>query len=538
MTDGTIIWSGYNVDITERKHAFEEIRKANAALLESEERFKALHNASFGGIVIHDNGIILECNKGLSEITGFAYEELIGMNGLYLISDDTRDKVLQNIKTGYEKPYEAKGVRKNGEEYPLRLEAREIPYKGKTARVVEFRDITENKRAEKEKDELERQLVQSQKLESIGRLAGGVAHDFNNMLSVIIGHTEMGLFKIGPDSDLYENLEEIREATKRSADLTHQLLAFARKQTISPKVVDLNKIIASTLSMLKRLIGEDIELKWFPCKEMWDVRVDPGQIDQILTNLCVNSRDAFKDGGDITIETDTVVLDKGYCVNHPEIIPGEYVLLAVSDSGCGMNAETLSNIFEPFYTTKEPGQGTGLGLSTVYGIVKQNQGVIDVSSELDKGTTFRIYLPRCMTKEETLVSEVKKKSPKEGKETILLVEDEEAILKMITSVLERFGYQVLAADTPGKAIHLAQDYDGDIQLLLTDVIMPEMNGRDLAKNILSFYPNIHRLFMSGYTADLIAHHGVLDEGVNFINKPFSSNALVAKIREILDKDKL
>ncbi|MBM9606451.1 hybrid sensor histidine kinase/response regulator [Desulfopila inferna] len=517
-------------DITKRK-------QTELALKESEERFKALHNASFGGIAIHEQGLILECNKGLSEITGYGYEELIGMDGLQLISDDTRDMVIQYIKTGYEKPYEAKGVRKNGEIYPLRLQARNIPFKGNNVRVVEFRDISENKRTEKEREELEGKLRQAQKMEAVGRLAGGVAHDFNNMLSVIIGHADMAMEDMDSSEPVYDRLKEIKKAGERSSDLTRQLLGFARKQTVSPKVLDLNKTVKSMTSMLHRLIGEDIDLAWLPGDNVWPVKVDPSQIDQILANLCVNARDAIADVGKVTIETGNTSFDETYCSDHPGFNPGEYVLLAVSDGGCGMDSETLDNIFEPFFTTKESGRGTGLGLATVYGVVKQNEGFIRVYSEPGEGTTFNIYLPRYRSKTEALPDKVKDLPTELGYETILLVEDEIAILRMTAQMLQRQGYKVITARTPGEAICLSLEHAGDIHLLVTDVVMPEMNGRDLAKNILSIYPNLNRLFMSGYTANVIAHHGILDEGINFIQKPFSREQLGRKVREVLDKGK-
>jgi two-component system, cell cycle sensor histidine kinase and response regulator CckA len=394
-------------------------------------------------------------------------------------------------------------------------------------------DITERKKAEKEKQKLQDQLAQAQKMESVGRLAGGVAHDFNNMLGVIIGYTEMAMLQADPAQPLFANLQEVRKAAHRSADLTRQLLAFARKQTIDPKVLDLNETVESMLKILRRLIGEDIDLAWLPGKNLCPVKVDPSQIDQILANLCVNARDAITNVGRVTIETENATFDEHYCANHAESSPGEYVLLAVSDNGCGMNQETLEKLFEPFFTTKEMGKGTGLGLATVYGIVKQNNGFINVYSEQNRGTTFKIYLPRYMGKAEQIQKETSAK-PASGHETILLVEDDHAILKMTVMMLQSLGYTVLVASTPADAIRLAKEHAGKIHLLITDVIMPGMNGRDLAKNILSLFPQLKCLFMSGYTANVIAHHGVLDEGVNFIQKPFSLKALAVKLRDTLD----
>ncbi len=396
-------------------------------------------------------------------------------------------------------------------------------------------DINEFKRVEKERENLQAQLAQAQKMESVGRLAGGVAHDFNNMLSVIIGNTDMAKDEVDPALPLYENLEEIEKAAEHSADLVSQLLAFARKQTIVPKVVDINATVAGTTNMLRRIIGEDIDLEWLPGLHVWPVKIDPSQIDQILANLCVNARDAIADVGKVTIETANAEFDEAYCTAHHGFLPGGYVLIAVSDNGCGMTAETLNNIFEPFFTTKETGKGTGLGLAMVYGVVKQNNGFINVYSEPGHGTIFKIYLPRYQTKVESLPEQTKNLQIKQGFETILLVEDEPSILKMTAQMLERLGYLVMAAKTPGEAIRIAREYAGEIHLLMTDVVMPEMNGRELAKNILTVRPNLRRLFMSGYTANVIAHHGVLDKGLNFIQKPFSRDQLGSKVRKALDE---
>jgi len=388
-------------------------------------------------------------------------------------------------------------------------------------------DLTEQKK-------LQEQLSQAQKMEAVGRLAGGVAHDFNNMLGVILGHAELAQKREAASPALREHLEQIQKAAERSADIVNQLLAFARKQTITPRVLDLNESVETMLKMLRRLIGEGIELVWLPAKVLWPVRMDPSQIDQILANLCVNARDAVSGAGRITIETVNKTFDTAFCSGHKGFVPGEYVLLTVSDDGCGMDKEILSKIFEPFFTTKGVGEGTGLGLAMVYGIVKQNAGFIDVYSEPDQGTSFKIYLPRHLGKEEQALTSGPMEPAERGHETVLIVEDEPAILDLGRQLLEMQGYRVLAASTPGEAIQLAEEHTGEIHLLLTDVIMPEMNGRELAKKLLSLYPGLKRLFMSGYTSDVIAHHGVLDDVVHFIQKPFSLDALAAKVRDALD----
>lgn len=395
-------------------------------------------------------------------------------------------------------------------------------------RLWSFRDVSQRKT-------LEEQLRQSQKLETLGSLAGGVAHDFNNMLGVIMGHAELAINRLDPSHPLLASLKNIYKAAERSADLTRQLLAFARKQTVALKVLDLNKTVEGMLNMLMRLIGEDIDLVWLPGGNLGAVKMDPSQIDQILANLCINARDAIRDTGKITIETQTADFDEAHCAAHAGFVPGEYVLLAVSDNGCGMDSETQSHLFEPFFTTKEMGKGTGLGLATVYGIVKQNNGFVNVYSERGHGTTFKIYLPR-HTGQTERIEKTNMTDPEErGDETILLVEDEPMILNMTMEMLEGLGYGVLPASTPGEAISLARGHIGEIRLLMTDVVMPEMNGHDLARNLLCFYPSLKCLFMSGYTANVIAHHGVLDTGVHFIQKPFTVKSLATKIREVLDQ---
>jgi signal transduction histidine kinase/CheY-like chemotaxis protein len=397
------------------------------------------------------------------------------------------------------------------------------------AAIEMVEDITEHLR-------LAAQFQHAQKMESVGRLAGGVAHDFNNMLSVILGYAELALSKITPDDPLHADLMEISNAAKRSTEITRQLLAFARKQTINPRVLDLNETVEGMLKILRRLIGEDIDLVWKPGSGLGPVKMDPAQIDQILANLCVNARDAIAGVGQVTIETQGVAFDESDCSNRHGFLPGKFILLAISDNGCGMDKEILDHIFEPFFTTKEVGQGTGLGLATVYGIVNQNNGFIDISSEPGKGTTFRIYLPLYEGGAGKVLVETVTEVPTRQGETVLLVEDEPAIEKMGRRMLENLGYRVLSAGSPSEAMRLADEHGGGIHLLIADVVMPGMNGRDLADRLHSLYPNIKTLFMSGYTADVIARQGVLEEGVRFIQKPFSVRELSAKVREILNEE--
>jgi nitrogen-specific signal transduction histidine kinase/CheY-like chemotaxis protein len=382
---------------------------------------------------------------------------------------------------------------------------------------------------------LQLQLNQAQKMESVGRLAGGVAHDFNNMLNVILGHTEMLLEDMNERNPLLENVLEIQKAARHSADLTGQLLAFARKQAIAPKVVDLNQVIRSMLSMLKRLIGENIALKFYEGKNLHKTKIDPSQLDQILANLVVNARDAIQGNGIISIETLNLSPDASYLSKRSEFVPGDYVLLAISDNGSGMDEKTVSCIFEPFFTTKAIGKGTGLGLATVYGIVKQNNGFVYVYSEKDIGSCFKIFLPRHFEAEAVMVEKNSCDSAPTGNECVLLVEDEPIILKMTKKILERLGYQVVSTQSPLEAIRLADVHRNEIRLLISDVVMPQANGKELAKALVENIPNLKTLFISGYTADVIATHGILDEGLNFLQKPFTRNELAQKVRDILDK---
>ncbi|MBD0372894.1 MAG: response regulator [Pyrinomonadaceae bacterium] len=395
-------------------------------------------------------------------------------------------------------------------------------------------DITSRKQAEEALHRSEEQLRQAQKMEAVGKLAGGVAHDFNNLLTVINGHSALALRRLKQDDPLYRKLEAINEAGERAASLTRQLLAFSRKQIMQPKVLDLNHVIFETNKMLQRLIGEDIDLLIGLTPDLGKVKADPGQIEQVLMNLSVNARDAMPKGGKLTIETQNVYLDESYASRHVTARPGRYVMLAVSDTGCGMDAATQERIFEPFFTTKGVGRGTGLGLSTVYGIVKQSGGNIWVYSEVGRGTTFKIYLPCVDTPAEEFKASTDEDKAPLGTETVLLVEDEEMVRNMTREILLASGYQVLEAQHGSEALLVAGQHNGPIHLMLSDVVMPQMSGRELAEQLSPIRREMKVLYMSGYTDDAIVHHGVLDEGMAFIEKPFTPTALICKLREVLN----
>ncbi len=395
-------------------------------------------------------------------------------------------------------------------------------------------DITARKRAEEALTNSEEQLRQAQKMEAVGKLAGGVAHDFNNLLTVINGHTDLSLRHLDSTHPIYRKLKAIKEAGERAASLTRQLLAFSRKQIFQPKVLDLNQVIFETNKILRPLIGEDIDLLIGPTPDLGKVKADPNQIEQVLMNLAVNARDAMPKGGKLTIETDNVYVDEAYAAHHFSVTPGQYVVLAISDTGYGMDEATQSRIFEPFFTTKEVGKGTGLGLSTVYGIVKQSGGHLWVYSEVGRGTTFKIYLPRVDRPSEELKLRSDETELRTGTETVLLVEDEETVRDMTREILQESGYQVLEAKHGQEALLIAGQYPGAIHLMLSDVVMPLMSGRELAEQLAPLRKEMKVLYMSGYTDDAIVHHGVLDAGMAFIEKPFTPNGLARKVRETLN----
>ncbi|HEY3381807.1 MAG TPA: PAS domain S-box protein [Vicinamibacterales bacterium] len=513
--------------------------RAEAALRESEERFRTLIEQAGDAFELLDaEGRYLDANTAACRQLGCSREELLRSTVFDTDPLLTREHYATTFQALMGKPavtFESTHRRFDGTTFPVEV-CTSVTRLGDDLRAVTLvRDITERKRAEQEKEKLLGQLMQSQKMESVGRLAGGVAHDFNNMLSVILGNAELAISDPAVNPPVRECLQQIQAAAVRSADLTRQLLAFARKQTIAPKVLDLNDAVTGMLKMLKRLIGEDIDLAWKPRADLWPVKLDPAQIDQILANLCVNARDAIAGVGRVTIETGKAGFDESYCATHAGSLPGQFVMLAVSDDGCGMSQEVLDHLFEPFFTTKDFGHGTGLGLATVYGIVKQNDGFINVYSEPGQGTTFKIYLPRFQAEEVEEVVAPEDRAPRRGTETVLLVEDEGMILKLGATILGTLGYSVLAARTPSEALSISAGHEGPIHLLITDVVMPEMNGRELRDRILAERPETRTLFMSGYTANTIAHHGVLEDGILFLQKPFSIRSLAGKAREALDR---
>ncbi len=523
-----------NLDITEQKVTEELLR-------ENEEKYRTLFNNSEIAMFRSrlDGSETLEANQKFLDIVGKTREEIRGNPSTILWADliEREEMVKRLISEGSVSDFEFKLVnRQKGARNcitSLRLYREQGILEGSVV------DITERKKDEEEREKLQAQLIQSQKMESVGQLAGGVAHDFNNMLGVILGHTEMAMDQVDPTDKLYADLVEIRKAAQRSAETTRQLLTFARKQAIAPKTIDLNETVEGLLKMLRRLIGENIDLIWNPGSGLWAVKADPTQASQILTNLCVNARDAIPNIGEITVETGNSMLDDNYCSAHPGSVTGEYVRMSVRDTGTGIEDQTLTHIFEPFFTTKGVGKGTGLGLAMVYGAMKQNNGFVDVSSEPGQGSAFTVYFPRHVEINAVTLDERSKERAvppdQTGYETILLVEDEPKVLEMTKTMLQRLGYTVLATGTPGEAIRLAREYSNQIHLLITDVIMPGMNGRSLAEQLLVGQNGMKCLFISGYTSDIIANQGILDTGVYFIQKPFSKNELATKVREVIEK---
>ncbi|PYV91536.1 MAG: hybrid sensor histidine kinase/response regulator [Acidobacteria bacterium] len=518
-------------DISERKHAEDALRQ-------SEERYRNVVERSIQGIMIHQDSIIQFANPAFARIFGYSSpEEVIGINiWTDLIPPEERELLqartaacLRGESIPVHQAWQA--IHKNGTRVWIESGALRIMWHDRPAILAFLIDATERKN-------LEDQLRQTQRMEAVGKLAGGVAHDFNNLLTAITGYASLLLLKLQSDDPLRKDVDEIRKAGERAAALTSQLLAFSRKQILAPQNLDLNQLVANMDKMLRRLISEDIDLVTVPEKPLGWVKADPGQIEQVIVNLVVNARDAMPTGGKLTLETANVQFDEAYALSHVEVTPGPYAMLAVSDTGCGMDEETLSRIFEPFFTTKELGKGTGLGLSTVYGIVRQSGGHIWVYSEPTRGTTFKIYLPQVVESVRPLELSKGVTDLERGSETVLLVEDEEIVRNLVRNILQRKGYTVLEACNGNQALQVSESHSGPIHLLVTDVVMPGMSGRELAERVMTVRGEVKVLYMSGYTENAISRHGFLDPGVAFIQKPFTLAILTRTVRQVLDRTAL
>ncbi|MHB0980792.1 MAG: ATP-binding protein [Thermoleophilia bacterium] len=523
----------------------ETIAERTSGLEESEERFRALVESSPNAIAVHSEGRIVYVNPAGAALVGAeSPQELIGRNPVDFVHPDYREAALRRtasvVKDQKVAPLmEEKFLRLDGAELDVEVVAMPFSYGGKPAVTTIIRDISAKKAAEQALREREEELRLGQRMEAIGRLAGGVAHDFNNVLTAIVGHADLLRDGLDPDAPSQEDVAEIRKAADRAAALTRQLLAFSRRQAMQPHVFDLNEVSDSMAGLLQRLIGEDIDLVFRHKPALGPVEADPGQIEQVIMNLVINARDAMPAGGKITIETANVEFDEAYVSTHLSADPGPHVMLAVTDTGTGIAEETLPHIFEPFFTTKEQGKGTGLGLSTVYGIVKQSGGNIWVYSEPGQGTTFKIYLPRTDKAVDWALADRRPRGPAgvgQGNECILVVEDEPAVRSLTARVLRKGGYRVLEAGSSEEGLAAAAEHQGAIDLLLTDLILPGMNGRQLAEKLAQRrQAPAAVLYMSGYTKNAIVHGGRLDEGIDFLEKPFAPEALLRKIREVLDK---
>jgi PAS domain S-box-containing protein len=506
---------------------------SRARLQETHQRLSTAVEQSPDSVLITDTaGTILYVNPAFERVTGYSRAEALGRTPRLLKSGQHDEAFYRELWTTISagRVWQGRFINRKKDGSLYTEDATITPLRNPAGEVVQYvatmRDVTREL-------ELEQQFRQAQKMEAVGRLAGGVAHDFNNLLTVIrlsARLLEDQLHRLDP---LRSHVERIQEASQRAANLTRQLLAFSRKEIVEPKVLDLNQVLGELDKMLRRLIGEDVELILLSTRDLWPVKIDPTQVEQAVVNLAVNARDAMPRGGKLTIETANVVFDEAYAAHHLEVEPGEYTLLAVSDNGVGMNEEVKTHLFEPFFTTKERGKGTGLGLATVFGIVKQNGGHVRVYSEVGQGTTFKIYLPRVAENVPTPLR-LPQPAAARGMETLLIVEDELPVRELTRDILLDHGYRVLAAGDGVEALRIAGEHEGPIHLLLTDVVMPRMSGRELANQLRDRRPETRVLFTSGYTDNAVVHHGVLVEGVHFLSKPFELEALVQKVREVLD----
>jgi PAS domain S-box-containing protein len=532
--NGSVHVLGVATDITERKRTEQTLR-------ETEERYRLLFQSNPLPMWVYDRSTFafLAVNEAAISRYGYSRDEFLSMTIKEIRPAEAVETLLESISEAPE--FNSTGTwkhkKKDGSVIDVEIISHPIVFDGRQAKLILAHDVTKRKQAEQALHDTEEQLRQAQKLDGVGRLAGGIAHDFNNLLTVITGFCSLAIRGVKPEDPLHANLEEIKKAGERASSLTRQLLAFSRKQVLQPKVLNLDTVVSDMEKMLHRIIGENIELRAMLEPTLGNVKADPGQIEQILLNLVVNARDSMPNGGKLTIETDNIYLDEEYVNHHVGAQLGPHVMLAVTDTGCGMDQKTMARIFEPFFTTKELGKGTGLGLSTVYGIVKQSGGNIWVYSEVGSGTTFKIYLPRSGDGVDEYKHSLGNAEVGNGSETILLVEDEEILRRLARQTLSGYGYRIVEAANGDEAIAIAAAHDGSIHLLLTDVIMPGMNGRALANKLLKTRQSLRILFMSGYTDDAIVHQGVLDESANFIQKPFSPESLARKVREVLNQGK-
>ncbi len=530
-----LYYHGFVIDVSQRKQAEEALRQ-------SEQRYRELFNSIRDSILLTNTARnIIDCNQAFTEQFGYTQQEIKGQKTASVYANEKEYQTMgQKLQKYIDQPnfiYVIHYKKKSGEVFPG--ETNVFYLRDSSGQVIGFigiiKDISQRMRAEQEKARLEVQLNQAQKMEAIGRLAGGVAHDFNNLLTTILGNAELALLDLKQNEPFYNILTEIKGAGDKASALTRQLLAFSRRQVMQPEILDLNELLQDMSRMLRRIIGEDIELEILPASGLGLVEIDPGQLEQVIMNLAVNARDAMPGGGKLTIEIADADLDRIYSESHGRVVrPGPYVLLAVSDTGQGMPPEIQAQIFDPFFTTKDKGKGTGLGLSTVYGIVKQSSGYIWVYSEPEAGTTFKIYLPRVEKHSGHEQPPKEQEQDHSGTETILVVEDDQAVRNIAAYSLRIYGYRVLTASDGAQALARVQEEKDQIHLVLTDVVMPQIGGLEMVQELKKLQPGLKVLYMSGYTTNSIVHHGILDQGVDFLQKPFTPNSLASKVREVLD----